>query len=84
MDETTRDCISDVTLADGATKAFWIGDSDAEKVVIYLHGRGFVMPGSHAQLSLASSVISAVNASNKNLAFRFLQYDLMPQSRYPH
>ena len=73
-----------VTLADGATKAFWIGDSHAESVVVYLHGGGFVMRGSHGQLSFTSSVVSAVNASNKKLAFRFLQYDLMPQSRYPH
>ncbi len=33
-----------VTLPDRITKAFWIGNSSAETVVLYIHGELFLMP----------------------------------------
>ena len=42
------------------------------------------MPGSAGQLEFASTIVSAARKGNKQLAVLFLQYDLMPQARYPH
>ncbi len=42
------------------------------------------MPGSPGQLDFASTIVSAAKQSNKSVAFLFLQYDLMPDAKYPH
>ena len=42
------------------------------------------MPGSPGQLGFTSSIVSAAKHSGKAVAVLFLQYDLMPQARYPH
>ena len=65
------------------TKAFWIGEPDAEKVVLYFHGGGYAMPASDGHFTFASSLVSKAAGSGKSVAVLILQYDLAPGGRYP-
>ena len=42
------------------------------------------MPGSPGQLGFISSIVTHANDHGKQLGILFLQYDLMPQKRYPN
>ncbi|KAK9235890.1 Alpha/Beta hydrolase protein [Lipomyces kononenkoae] len=65
------------------TKAFWIGDDQADTVVLYFHGGGFAMPGSVAHFTLLSQLISSATQVERSVAALVLQYDLAPAEQYP-
>ncbi|KAK9482652.1 Alpha/Beta hydrolase protein [Lipomyces starkeyi] len=65
------------------TKAFWIGDDQADNVVLYFHGGGYAMPASEAHFTLLSQLISCAAQSERSLAVLVLQYDLAPAEHYP-
>ncbi|KAK9491218.1 Alpha/Beta hydrolase protein [Lipomyces doorenjongii] len=65
------------------TKAFWIGDDQADTVVLYFHGGGYAMPGSEAHFTLLSQLISSATQLERSVAALVLQYDLAPAEQYP-
>ncbi|KAK9427476.1 Alpha/Beta hydrolase protein [Lipomyces doorenjongii] len=65
------------------TKAFWIGDDQADTVVLYFHGGGYAMPGSEAHFTLLSQIISSATQLERSVAALVLQYDLAPAEQYP-
>ncbi|KAH7393612.1 Alpha/Beta hydrolase protein [Cadophora sp. MPI-SDFR-AT-0126] len=69
-------------LSDG-TRAHWIGDSSAEKVVLDFHGGGYVMPASEFMVEFMFQVVDFLNKKGKNASCLFLAYDLAPGAPYP-
>lgn len=65
------------------SKAFWIGNPNADNIVLYYHGGGFAMPANDAHLGFAGSLVSKARSSGKSVAVLLLQYDLAPGRRYP-
>ncbi len=69
----------DITLTDG-TKAYWIGDPSAEKVILWFHGGGYSLPPDPAHLPFAESLS---HAADDNVAVLMLAYTLAPHQTYP-
>lgn len=72
-------------LDDGQSSILWVGNRHkARKIVLYLHGGGFKMPGvaGHFECVWNSYVLSGVE-SETEVAVAFLQYSLAPTWRSP-
>ncbi|KAG4414198.1 hypothetical protein IFR04_012645, partial [Cadophora malorum] len=69
-------------LSDG-TRAHWIGDNNAEKVVLNFHGGGYVMPASEFMVEFMFQVVDFLNKKGKSASCLFLAYDLAPGAVYP-
>ncbi|KAF2646016.1 alpha/beta hydrolase fold protein-like protein [Massarina eburnea CBS 473.64] len=68
----------------GGVEAHWLGDPEAEKVILWFHGGGYVMPLTPAHFIYLSSIAESLNSSSeKQTAVLFLAYDLAPESTYP-
>ncbi|TVY86225.1 ATP-dependent RNA helicase, partial [Lachnellula willkommii] len=71
-----------ITLEDG-TRANWIGDPTAEKVLINFHGGGYTFPAAPEMFEFMFQIISVLQSQGKNIACLFLSYDLAPARVYP-
>ncbi|EHK23133.1 uncharacterized protein TRIVIDRAFT_28223 [Trichoderma virens Gv29-8] len=71
-----------VELSDG-TQAHWIGPSSASKVIINLHGGGYVLPASEFMVDYMFRLQKLVSTSAQPVGILFLSYDLSPTVRYP-
>ncbi|TVY17975.1 Steryl acetyl hydrolase 1 [Lachnellula arida] len=71
-----------ITLEDG-TRANWIGDPTAEKLLINFHGGGYTFPAAPEMFEFMFQIISALQSQGKNIACLFLSYDLAPARVYP-
>ena len=71
-----------VDLPEGA-KGFWLGNPKAKEVLVYIHGGGFVMPGSPFHLMLYQTVLDTLKDANKDLGVFFISYTLVPHAVYP-
>ncbi|KAF9894807.1 hypothetical protein FE257_004428 [Aspergillus nanangensis] len=71
-----------VILADG-TRGHWIGDSSAEKVIVYFHGGGYLMHAVNGHFQLLSQAISEAKESGTSLAALLLAYDVSFDAPYP-
>ncbi|RDW70171.1 hypothetical protein BP5796_08568 [Coleophoma crateriformis] len=69
-------------LEDG-TKAHWIGDKKAEKLIINFHGGGYVMPAGPGMVEFMFRVVDTLSSQGKSVAVLFLAYDLAPGALYP-
>ncbi|KAL2038135.1 hypothetical protein N7G274_009082 [Stereocaulon virgatum] len=69
-----------ITLTDG-TKAYWIGNPSADKVLLWFNGGGYALPPNPAHFTFASSLVSAASPS---LAVLMISYTLTPHKTYPH
>ncbi|KAK0099611.1 hypothetical protein ONS96_008111 [Cadophora gregata f. sp. sojae] len=69
-------------LSDG-TRAHWIGDSNAEKIVLNFHGGGYVLPASEFMIEFMFQVITSLTSAGKSASCLFLAYDLSPGAPYP-
>ncbi|KAL6836145.1 alpha/beta hydrolase fold domain-containing protein [Trichoderma sp. SZMC 28015] len=72
-------------LSDGNSSILWVGNRHkARKVVLYLHGGGYVMPSQagHFECVWNSFVLSGLE-SDTEVAVAFLQYSLAPASKVP-
>ncbi|KAJ9645938.1 hypothetical protein H2199_002981 [Coniosporium tulheliwenetii] len=72
------------TLSDG-TRAHWIGNRNANTVLLYFHGGGFNATGRPEYLDFLSSALESLNqhSDSPRLAALFLAYDVAPYSTYP-
>ncbi|TVY54411.1 Steryl acetyl hydrolase 1 [Lachnellula cervina] len=71
-----------ITLEDG-TRANWIGDPTASKLLINFHGGGYTFPASPEMFEFMFQIISVLQSQGKNVACLFLSYDLAPARVYP-
>ncbi|KAN0103265.1 prolyl oligopeptidase-like protein [Hyaloscypha variabilis] len=69
-------------LEDG-TRAHWIGDPKAEKLVMNFHGGGYCLPAGPDMIEFMFQIVDALKRSGKNAACLFLAYDLAPSAPYP-
>jgi len=69
-------------LEDG-TRAHWIGDSKAEKLILNFHGGGYVFPASPDMFSFMFQIVALLKKQNKSVAVLMLSYDLAPGRVYP-
>lgn len=69
-------------LEDG-TRAHWIGDPKAEKLIINFHGGGFVFPAPPEFFEFMFQCVDRFTKEGKSVACLFLSYDLAPGAIYP-
>lgn len=70
---------STITLPSG-TQAHWLGSKDAPKVLVYLHGGGYVLPCTPGHVRWLDDLQKSLGPSVSAL---LLAYDLAPESTYP-
>ena len=68
---------SKVELSDG-TKAYWFGNREAEKVILWFHGGGYNLHPDPGHLLYLNSLAS------EGIGVLMLAYTLAPQEVYPH
>lgn len=64
-------------------KGFWLGDSQAKNVIIFIHGGGFVMPGKVFHLIFLQSLLDSLTSAGRSIGIFFLTYTLSPHAIYP-
>ncbi|OAQ62667.1 lipase/thioesterase family protein [Pochonia chlamydosporia 170] len=62
-------------------KGHWIGNPDAEHVLIWYHGGGFTLPALEGHLKYFLKLVKS--RPSKDLAVFFLSYTLAPTGKYP-
>lgn len=76
-------------LPDGMSALMWIGNRrTAKRVILYLHGGGFVVPVSTAHLETSLRIVEAFSGSpssptSKETAVAILDYSPCPPAQYP-
>ncbi|KAF2633067.1 alpha/beta-hydrolase [Macroventuria anomochaeta] len=68
-----------ITLPSG-TQAHWLGSKDAQKVLIYFHGGGYVLPCTSGHLLWLDDLCQNLG---QEVSVLILAYDLAPESAYP-
>ncbi|KAI9376175.1 Alpha/Beta hydrolase protein [Aspergillus egyptiacus] len=71
-----------IALPDG-TQAHWLGDPSAEKMLLYLHGGGYLLPAVEGHFHLLHQTVRKVEQQGGKLAVLFLSYDLSIIAPYP-
>lgn len=72
--------LSDVNIE---ATAHWVGEPDADIVVLYLHGGAYTQPGSEGYLHFWSRLIKDLKSESKSIAMLQLAYSLAPEACYP-
>ena len=70
---------STITLPSG-TEAHWLGSKDAPKILVYLHGGGFVLPCMSGLILWLDDLQKSLGSS---VSVLLLAYNLAPESPYP-
>ncbi|KAI1616525.1 Alpha/Beta hydrolase protein [Exophiala viscosa] len=65
------------------TKGYWLGDPQADYVMVYFHGGGFAFGGNDGHLLFWDVIIERLASRNVSLGVLFVAYPLMPQAVYP-
>lgn len=75
----------DVEGEDGKIAAHWLGDPDAETVVLYLHGGGFTQPANAGNFQYMDRLAQDINNARacKSVAVLILAYTLAPEATHP-
>ena len=70
---------------DREVNAHWIGDPDAETVVLYLHGGGYTQPASDGHFENLEGLVEDLKMKQRfrSVAFLFLAYSLAPEATHP-
>ncbi|KAE8331415.1 alpha/beta-hydrolase [Aspergillus sergii] len=71
-----------ITLSDGS-RAHWLGNPSAEKVLLFFHGGGYLMSAVAGHFHLLHQTIREVEQKGGKLAVLFLSYDVSFQAPYP-
>ncbi|KAL1612264.1 hypothetical protein SLS60_000488 [Paraconiothyrium brasiliense] len=69
--------------SDEVVAAHWIGDPDADIVVLYFHGGGYTQAGTEGYLRYWTRIVDELNSDVKSIAVLQLAYSLAPEARYP-
>lgn len=64
-------------------KAFWVGNKDADNIVIYFPGGGYCIPTSWAHVSQVAALSDDLKHNGQDVGFLILSYDLPPAHRWP-
>ncbi|OOO07877.1 hypothetical protein OAory_01043770 [Aspergillus oryzae] len=78
----SRKVADTVDLGHGAL-GHWIGDRNADNVLIWYHGGGFALPANLGYFSFFTRLIADSGRANKSLAVFSLTYTLAPHATYP-
>ncbi|OQE37300.1 hypothetical protein PENCOP_c010G01413 [Penicillium coprophilum] len=73
----------DVLSADNSTRLLWLGPTEANKVVLFFHGGGYVMPLSDGHLDWMAHVRNEAANFGIQLSVCILEYGLVPANPYP-
>jgi acetyl esterase/lipase len=70
---------------DGRAVAHWIGDPDAEAVIVYCHGGGYTQPANEGTFRYLSRLVRDLNSdgSKPSISVLLLAYTLVPEAVYP-
>ncbi|KAK6819025.1 hypothetical protein RU639_008223 [Aspergillus parasiticus] len=71
-----------VRLHDG-TEAFWLGNRNAEKLLIYFPGGAYCIPALPGHFDLVNALAVDLKKNNQDVGVLFLAYDLVPQAQWP-
>ncbi|KAJ5494832.1 Alpha/beta hydrolase fold-3 [Penicillium fimorum] len=71
-----------VQLGDGAL-GHWVGDRNADNVIIWYHGGGFGLPANMGYFKFYAQLVRDLKASGKSVAVFSLTYTLAPIAVYP-
>ncbi|KJZ71916.1 hypothetical protein HIM_08672 [Hirsutella minnesotensis 3608] len=71
-----------VDLPHGA-RGHWIGDPDADNVLLWYHGGGWCVPAMDTYYHFFGQLVASSAAAGKSLAVFALSYTLVPHARYP-
>lgn len=69
-------------LPDG-TQAFWLGNPEADKLIIYLPGGGYCIPAIPNHFSHVEALSTDLKNHGKDIGVLFLIYDLAPGAQWP-
>ncbi|OJI97979.1 hypothetical protein ASPVEDRAFT_49853 [Aspergillus versicolor CBS 583.65] len=73
----------DILPADNTTRLLWLGPRKSEKVVLFFHGGGYVMPLSKGHLDWMAYIKMEAEKAGIQLSVCILEYDLVPSNPYP-
>ncbi|KAI1207991.1 Alpha/Beta hydrolase protein [Annulohypoxylon truncatum] len=71
-----------VKLPDGSLGC-WVGDRNAETILVWFHGGGFAYMASTAHVEFLLDVVAQASKHGLSLAVFLLQHDVAPQAQYP-
>ncbi|CAI7639710.1 unnamed protein product [Penicillium glandicola] len=71
-----------VDLGNGAL-GHWVGDRDADNVIVWFHGGGFGLPANMGYFKFYAQLVRDLKASGKSVAVFSLTYTLAPIAVYP-
>lgn len=63
--------------------AHWIGEPDADVVVLYFHGGGYTQAATEGYLRFWTRMVGDLNSGARSMAVLQLAYSLAPEARYP-
>lgn len=69
----------------GGAVAHWIGDPDADAVILYCHGGGYTQPANEGNFRHLSGIVKDVNndVTKPSVAVLLLSYTLVPEAVFP-
>ncbi|KAH8659975.1 Alpha/Beta hydrolase protein [Xylariales sp. PMI_506] len=67
----------------GDTVGCWIGQRNADTVILYLHGGAYARSGVGAHFQLLNNLINQARQKERRLSAFVLQYGLIPEAVYP-
>ncbi|KAL1603038.1 hypothetical protein SLS59_004694 [Nothophoma quercina] len=69
----------------GRAVAHWIGNPDAEVVIVYCHGGGYAQPANEGNFRHLDRLVKDLNSgrSTQSVAVLMLAYTLVPEAVYP-
>jgi acetyl esterase/lipase len=69
---------------DDKVGAHWLGDADAQHVMLYFHGGGYTQPATHGCFKYLSRLVEDLNSKEESsFAVLVLAYSLAPEKTYP-
>ncbi|KXT03923.1 hypothetical protein AC578_9250 [Pseudocercospora eumusae] len=69
-------------LTDSGLKMHWIGPKSADKIILYFHGGGYVMPCNPGQITWIYELQQHLSKTT-NVAVVMVSYTLAPRGQYP-
>ncbi|KAJ8111471.1 hypothetical protein OPT61_g5944 [Boeremia exigua] len=69
----------------GKAVAHWMGDPDADAVILYCHGGGYTQPGNEGNIRQLQNLVKDLNSdkTKPSVSVLLLAYTLAPEAVYP-